>query len=262
LPIDETPAEKTGPPETEIVAPVASVAWESVMLFVPAKTILVPLTPVFPDVLPPVDTPTEKDAAPGAGAEIETCPPSCESVMFGPPASVTVPEERSAYPAPAEVEFPARVRLNALCVCTDWEAEMRHPLLEAATEMIPSPAIESVLASYVPDEVPCVLEIAYTEPAWFVWATATGAEMTHPELEAATLTAPDPAMLNVRASYVPLEVPKVLEEAYTDPACTDWLALIRQPLFDAATVTIPAPAMDRVRASYVPDDVPEVFEIA
>ena len=73
--------------------------------------------------------------------------------------------------------------------------------------------------------------------------------MTQPLFDAATETIPAPAIESERASYVPDDVPKVLEEAYTDPACTDWLALIRQPLFDAATVTIPAPAMDRVRAS-------------
>lgn len=54
-------------------------------------------------------------------------------------------------------------------------------------------------------------------PAMKVWVSTcvdcTGALMIQPELEAATETAPRPAIEIERASYVPEEVPKVLEEA-------------------------------------------------
>jgi hypothetical protein len=50
----------------------------------------------------------------------------------------------------------------AVCVsgCTDCVALIRQPELEAATVIIPAPAMERVRASYVPEEVPDVFEIA------------------------------------------------------------------------------------------------------
>ena len=74
--------------------------------------------------------------------------------------------------------------------------------------------------------------------------------MTHPLFDAATETAPLPAMLKVRTSNVPDEVPKVFDEAKTLPeslVCVG--AEMIQPLFDAATDTAPRPAMLKVRAS-------------
>ena len=57
-------------------------------------------------------------------------------------------------------EFPIPPRKVCVSGWTDWVALILQPELEAATVIIPAPAIESVLASYVPELVPEVLEIA------------------------------------------------------------------------------------------------------
>ena len=127
----------------ETVLPFAPVVWESDIAPIPASTIWVPEIPVFPAVLPPVETPAEK-AAPPAPPEMVTAFPAWERVIPFPPARVIVPDEMCAI-APAVL--PERVTLCRFWVWTDSVALIRNPLFVAAIEMIPSPRRESVLAS-------------------------------------------------------------------------------------------------------------------
>jgi hypothetical protein len=134
-----------------------------------------------------------------------------------------------------------------------------HPLLEAATDTRPDPAIDRVRASYVPELVPNVLDEAYRLLAGATWTM-------NPEFEAATETRPEPLIDSVLASYVPLEVPNVLSAAYTLPA---WLlcakvalAVIvetfipKLTLFEFDQTTVPALTDDPFAEAAIPPPAP------